>query len=125
ATWRLCSALAGLADVSESSSPSLTNRQHHEMSREVRFIVMLRLPEDEMARQWLYGLGVSAQDCADTLATRPDPHHDCERWGHLERCHDALMSEMGTGLPASGYQDLPALPTESGPAGMHLYVWLY
>lgn len=32
---------------------------------------------------------------------------------------------MGVALPASGYQGFPAMPVESGPVGMHLYVWLY
>jgi len=86
---------------------------------------MLKLPEDGVALQRLRRLSVSAQDCVETLAARPDPNHHPVLWGHLERCHHALTSEMGIGLPASGYKGFPALSLESGPVGMHLYVWLY
>lgn len=86
---------------------------------------MLVLPDDDVAVRRLQRLGVSARDRADVLAARPDPYHHPELWDQLERCHHTLTSQMGFGLPASGYEGFPAIPLESGPVGLHLYVWLY
>jgi hypothetical protein len=86
---------------------------------------VLVLPSVAEASRLLGLLGAAPEDRDETLAARPDPEDHPELWRHLERCHQDLLSNMGTGLPTGGYRGFPAMPADSGPVGLHLYVWLY
>jgi hypothetical protein len=86
---------------------------------------VLELPSNLEAARLLERLGASSGDRDEALAARPGPREHPELWGRLERCYHDLTSQMGSGLPASGYRGLPAMPADAGPVALHLYVWLY
>jgi hypothetical protein len=86
---------------------------------------VLELPSDADAARLLEQLGASPADREEALAARPDPLKHPELWRQLELCYRDLTSNMGSGLPADGYDGFPAMPAESDPVALHLYVWLY
>lgn len=86
---------------------------------------MLELPSNAEAARLLDRLGASPVDRDEALRARPDPQQHPELWRHLEQCYRDLTSNMGSGLPADGYDGFPAMTAETDPAALHLYVWLY
>jgi hypothetical protein len=79
------------------------------------------LPSNQDAAELMERLGVEPVDQATTLAARPDPAAHPELWWVLDRTYHDLLAGMG--IPPAGL-GWPALPSQTGPVGRHLYVWV-
>lgn len=74
------------------------------------------------ARALLSGLGFRPADAGDVLRNRPERDTAPWLWWLLERAYHQLLAGMGS---TQNPPPWPQLPDQLGPAGAHLYSWLF
>ena len=84
---------------------------------------VVTLPDDATAKTLLAACAVETADRSDTIAARPDPVRDPDLWWLLGRLVDELEVTLDAPVSPLGFPSWPALPTELGAVGRHLYVW--
>jgi hypothetical protein len=81
------------------------------------------LPSPDETAALLLRLGCGPETIVDTVATRPDPDRDPERWWLIERGVRRLAGAMGD--PAGDEHPWPHLPAALGVAGGCYYLHLF